>query len=70
MARGIYRLSPHKMATLSRRGMYADGGGLYLQVSHYDTKSWVFRFTVNKKTRDMGLGSIHTISLEDARADA
>ena len=37
---------------------YGDGGGLYLQVSQYGTKSWVFRFKMNGKTRDMGLGSI------------
>ena len=50
--------------------MYADGGGLYLQISRFDTKSWVFRFTLDKKTRDMGLGPIHTISLSEARAEA
>jgi len=50
--------------------MHADGGGLYLQISRFDTKSWVFRFTLAKKTREMGLGPIHTISLSEARGEA
>ena len=50
--------------------MHADGGGLYLQPAGFDTKSWVFRFTLDKKTREMGLGPIHTISPFEARAEA
>ncbi len=70
MARSINRLSSRKVATETGRGLYADGGGLYLQVSQFDTKSWVFRFTLNKKSREMGLGPFHTISLADARQEA
>jgi integrase len=70
MARSINRLSPRKVATETKRGFHADGGGLYLQVSKFDTKSWVFRFTLNKKSREMGLGSLHTVSLAEARQDA
>jgi integrase len=53
---------------MTQPGHYADGGGLYLQVSRFDTKSWVFKFTVNGRTRGMGLGPIHTLSLAEARA--
>ena len=70
MARSINRLSPRKVATEAKRGLYADGGGLYLQVSRFDTKSWVFRFTLNKKSREMGLGPLHTVSLAEARLEA
>ena len=49
---------------------YGDGGGLYLQVSQYGTKSWVFRFKMNGKARDMGLGSINTFTLNEARERA
>ena len=49
------------------RGMYADGGGLYLQVGATGTKSWVFRFAARGKTRDMGLGPLKTIGLAEAR---
>lgn len=48
--------------------MYADGGGLYLQVSRSGTKSWIFRFALDGREREMGLGPLHTIGLSEARA--
>lgn len=53
-------------------GYYSDGGGLFLQVSNQGTKSWVFRFKspVTLKAREMGLGSVNTVSLAMARAKA
>jgi integrase len=47
-----------------------DGGGLYLRVSTTGAKSWVFRFQLDGKRRDMGLGPFPDISLADARAKA
>jgi integrase len=61
------RLSPRKVQTVVEPGYYGDGGGLYLQVSRAGTKSWIFRFTLNKRTREMGLGSLHVVSLKSAR---
>ena len=61
------QLSIWKVSAAKKPGFYGDGGGLYLQLSRYDTKSWVFRFKMNGKTRDMGLGSIHTFTLKEAR---
>ncbi len=61
------RLSTRKVATVSIPGYYADGGGLYLQVSKARTKSWIFRYTLDKRTREMGLGSLHVVSLKAAR---
>jgi integrase len=63
----IDRLSPRRVATERRPGYYADGGGLYLQVSPARTKSWVFRFTLNGRAREMGLGSLDTFALPEAR---
>src|SRR5207247_2508495 len=60
-------LSTLAVARAKTKGMYADGGGLYLQVGESGTKSWIFRFAVRGKTRDMGLGSLHTIGLAEAR---
>jgi integrase len=51
-------------------GYYGDGGGLWLQIAKGGSKSWVFRFTLNSKRREMGLGPLHTIGLADARARA
>jgi hypothetical protein len=47
-----------------------DGGGLYLRVSRTGAKSWVFRFQLDGKRRDMGLGPFPDISLADARRRA
>jgi integrase len=70
MARSINRLSARSVASKNKRGRYADGGGLYLQVSDNEAKSWLFRFMLNGKSRQMGLGSLHTISLSEARDEA
>ncbi len=70
MGRKFNRLSLEKIATTVKQGNYADGGGLYLQVSGFKTKSWIFRFTLNKFKREMGLGSLNTISLSKARLKA
>jgi integrase len=47
-------------------GMHGDGDGLYLQVKG-DARSWIFRYTLNGKTRDLGLGSAKAIPLKRAR---
>jgi integrase len=47
-----------------------DGGGLYLRVSATGAKSWVFRFQLDGKRRDMGLGPYPDISLAEARGKA
>lgn len=48
-------------------GLYGDGGGLYLQVSDFKTKAWVFRYMVSGRARKMGLGDFELVSLKDAR---
>ncbi|MDB5410663.1 MAG: putative phage integrase [Rhodospirillales bacterium] len=47
-----------------------DGGGLYLRVSATGSKSWVFRFQLDGKRRDMGLGPFPDVSLAEARDKA
>src|SRR5258708_17741411 len=47
-----------------------DGGGLYLRVTAPGAKSWVFRFQLDGRRRDMGLGPFPDISLAKARAKA
>jgi integrase len=49
------------------KGRYADGGGLYLFVSESGSSSWVFRYRLNGKRRDIGLGSAKSVSLSLAR---
>ena len=52
------------------KGTYPDGGGLYLKVTESSTKSWLYRFSLNKKPRWMGLGAFPAITLSDAREKA
>ncbi|HVA54623.1 MAG TPA: integrase arm-type DNA-binding domain-containing protein, partial [Gammaproteobacteria bacterium] len=51
-------------------GLYSDGGNLWLQVSKIGSKSWLFRYTLNGRSRAMGLGALHTVSLSEARDKA
>ena len=67
----------HKLTQADLRrttpGLYADGGNLYLQVTvNGDSvaRSWIFRFAIDGKRREMGLGAVHTFGLKDARAKA
>ena len=70
VVRSINRLSAVQVAKLKVAGYYADGGNLYLQVAPGGSKSWIFRFTQDGKTREMGLGSAATFSLAEARERA
>jgi integrase len=63
----IGKLTTIRVQQVKRRGLYGDGGGLFLQVSKGGTKSWVFRFKEDGRLHVMGLGPIHTISLAEAR---
>ena len=70
MARLVDKLEPLRVANETKPGYYSDGNGLYLQVSSTGSKSWIFRFTINAKQREMGLGAVHTVSLSKARLKA
>lgn len=54
----------------AKPGMLADGGGLYLYVKAGGAKSWIFRFQVNGKRREMGLGALAHLGAPEARAEA
>jgi len=54
----------------AKRGMHADGGGLYLHVGKAGNTSWIFRFQLNKRRREMGLGALSSLSAVEARAKA
>lgn len=70
MARLIEKLSPLAVSKATKPGYYGDGAGLWLQVSASGSKSWIFRYTLAGKQREMGLGATHTITLAAARAQA
>jgi integrase len=64
------KLSAVEVAKAKGPAVLHDGGGLYLRVSATGAKSWVFRFQLDGKRRDMGLGPYPDISLAEARAKA
>lgn len=70
MAHNMGRLSALNVSRLKQFGLHSDGGGLYLRVSKASTKSWVFRFMLNGKAREMGLGAYPDTDLAAARAKA
>ena len=68
MARILNRLTAREVATATQPGMYADGAGLYLRVAR--GKSWVLRYMLDGKAREMGLGGLAKVGLADARKKA
>jgi integrase len=67
VARIIHKLTAVAVKNAKTKGLYPDGGGLYLRVTSTGTKSWIFRYKRNGITHDMGLGPAGTISLARAR---
>lgn len=67
MARSVDKLTALAATRQKTPGYHADGGGLYLQVSLTGSKSWIFRYTLAGRAREMGLGSLATFSLAEAR---
>lgn len=54
----------------AKPGMHADGNGLYLAVKEGGTKSWIFRYQLNGRRREMWLGSAAALPIVPARAEA
>lgn len=67
MPRLVEKLTPLAIRKKTKPGYYGDGAGLWLQISSAGTKSWIFRFTLAGRQREMGLGPLHTVTLAEAR---
>lgn len=77
MARSINRLADRTVKSITRPGRHADGGNLFLVVDPprkgpdgkllKPAKRWAFIFRWNGKLKEMGLGSLTSVSLADAR---
>jgi len=70
MARTMNRLSDRGVKALKDKGVYSDGGGLYLRIDAAGAKRWVFIFQWNKRRSEMGLGGVTTVKLAEARQAA
>jgi integrase len=73
MSRTLNRLSQLAISNAGA-GMHADGGGLYLQVTMTASgrlnRSWLYRYAVAGRERQMGLGSLSEVKLSAARQKA
>lgn len=58
------------LAKAKTPGLTNDGEGLYFQVSKTGGTSWIFRYKIAGKSRDMGLGPYPETGLADAREKA
>jgi len=74
---GIHKLKDRTINSGKLKpGLHSDGGGLYLSVSKTGSKSWAYIWvkknkTTNKnKRRQMGLGSLLSVTVADAREKA
>lgn len=66
MARQLHKLTPVKLKSL-RPGKYEDGGGLRLVVRDNGSQTWVYRFSVHGRRREMGLGPFPDVTIKEAR---
>ncbi|MCQ4255415.1 tyrosine-type recombinase/integrase [Stutzerimonas stutzeri] len=61
------KLNPKQVENLTEPGTYEDGEGLRLVVKPTGRKSWLLRFQLAGRRREMGLGSYPEVSLKNAR---
>ena len=61
------RLTDIKIKKISQKGRYPDGLGLFLNIGKTQNKNWTFKYTINYKSHEMGLGPYPLISLKDTR---
>jgi integrase len=70
LARQIEKLTQGEVDRLiagAKPGLYADGAGLGLRINASGAASWSFRYTLDGKGRERGLGSAGKVTLKEAR---
>jgi integrase len=70
MPRSTNRLTAVSIRNASKRGLHADGNGLYLQIAKGGAKSWIFSYVRNGERRNLGLGGVAAVTLAKAREKA
>jgi hypothetical protein len=70
MSRLHGRLTAGAVKFANERGIFGDGGGLYLQVARGGSRSWVLRYRLGGRRRHLGLGGFPSVSLAEARERA
>ncbi|WP_215880498.1 tyrosine-type recombinase/integrase [Acidithiobacillus albertensis] len=73
-SKGGYMAKMHLLdastAKNAKTGTHSDGGNLYLRVRPSGSRAWVFRYVVNGKPREIGMGAYPDLALKDARTKA
>lgn len=64
------KLTSKQLENLKEPGTYEDGDGLRIVVKASGRKSWVLRYQLNGRRREMGLGAFPEVSLKAARLEA
>lgn len=62
MAGAMHKLNRNLVKGLNEPGRYNDGGGLYLMIRKSGLKTWIYRYAIDGRTRDMGLGTVTTLN--------
>lgn len=64
------KLTALKVKAITKVGLHADGGTLFLRVAPGGSKQWIQRISINRKQHDLGLGGFPHVSLQRAREEA
>jgi integrase len=64
------KLTTTRVKSLTKPGRYSDGDGLFLEVKPAGGRNWILRTLCGGKRRDIGLGSLKSVDLGDARIAA
>jgi integrase len=67
---GVAMLTDRQVRLLGKSGKVRVDKSLYIQITPSRRKSWFFKFNLNAKSREMGLGSYPTVTLAEARRKA
>ena len=73
MTRAVHRLSDTTLKALKKAGtpgLHHDGAGLFFRVASKSACSWLYRYMLDGRAREMGLGAYPEISLSAARGAA
>ena len=54
MAKQASPLTARQVETRKAPGLIADGGGLYLQIAPTGARTWIYRYQIAGRRRDMG----------------
>jgi integrase len=68
-SRARNKLNTKQVASITKNGVYSDGGGLYLRVRP-SARSWFYIGALSGKRFEMGLGAVLDVSLARAREKA